>query len=618
MLASDPRIAVGATLLGEVLIEQELCVGGLGALYRGSVSGTGPVLVRVLRSSALAFARDSFPREVSVVRHAEHAGIVSPTLAAIEGDLAVIVYEPTSGTPLCNTLHELGAPTMTLAEVGQLVSELAEILDHAHRQPVRLVHGSLSSSSIVLAGGKRSVRLLDLGIVQALEQADVFGKARWDVLDPRAAAPEVVTRAFPIDEATDVFGLASIAFGCLTGRPPFPARNPAEAKAMIASGKRPSAHALRRELSPDVDRVLEAAWSVDPRGRPQEVVSFADAFAVALARSTVRATASVAPARNGAAPSAASALHEPTVTEEEPTAVRDIPLNARRAMTLPFGIKTNPPRSEPPPAPTTVPRMVNAEALDVELRSEPEVAAAPERAVVAAAPPPAPAIAAPPSPSERPRRLEPEPTQDEREPLRVVSVTAVVVSLVIGGAIIAAGALVGGSMLVSRHMVEGGPAPLAPAASTPQTVEPPAPSVEPAAKVTKPPSDAAPASISASAPAVASAAAPPSAVPATALWPDMPKEPGPRPTPKALDTLRERLKVGFEPCVKMTPKPPPGMPWMLHLELDGPSGRPILVEVSKPYKGTVAGACILRAALDARVPPFDSARWAIDLKFGPT
>ncbi|MBI2388305.1 MAG: protein kinase [Deltaproteobacteria bacterium] len=610
MLASDPQIAVGAILLGEVLIEQELCLGGLGALYRASVSGTGPVFARVMRSSALALARERFPREVSVVRHAEHPSIVSPTQAAIEGDLAVVVYEPTTGTPLCTTLHELGAPTMALSEVGRIVSEVAEILDHAHRQPVRLVHGSLSASSILLAGAKRAVRLLDLGLVQALEQADVFAEARWDVLDPRAASPEVVTRTFPIEEATDVFGLATVAFGCLTGRPAFPARNPAEAQAMIASGKRPSAHALRRELSPDVDRVLEAAWSVDPRGRPLEVLAFADALAVSLARSVSR---SVAPPRDARPPggSGAAPLDEAPLDEEDPTAVGDIPLNARRAMTLPFGLKTNPPRSEPPPAggPVTVPRMVPAEAMDAARGSERTPAAAAQPDVVTAARSEPSAIAAPPGGP---------PMHEEREPLRVVSVTALVVSLVIGSAIIVGAALVGGSILVSRRTLQQAPvtppvvAPpetasppsaFPPSASGPFVAPPPAPSVEPPAKP---------------APAASAAAPIGEAAPASTLWPELPKEPGLRPSPKAIETLRERLKIAFEPCVKMTPKPPPGMPWMLHLELDGPSGRPILVEASKPYKGTLAGACVVRAALDARVPPFDSARWAIDLRFGPT
>ncbi|MGZ5968343.1 MAG: hypothetical protein ACXWP4_11800 [Polyangiales bacterium] len=60
-----------------------------------------------------------------------------------------------------------------------------------------------------------------------------------------------------------------------------------------------------------------------------------------------------------------------------------------------------------------------------------------------------------------------------------------------------------------------------------------------------------------------------------------------------------------------------GVPWMVHFELDGPTGQPALVEISRPFKGTLAGACMTRAALDAKVPPFDTARWAIDVKFGP-
>jgi hypothetical protein len=85
----------------------------------------------------------------------------------------------------------------------------------------------------------------------------------------------------------------------------------------------------------------------------------------------------------------------------------------------------------------------------------------------------------------------------------------------------------------------------------------------------------------------------------------------------AIDAMKNQLKVAIDPCLKMTPKPPPGMPWMIHFDLDGATGRPILAEVSKPYRGMLSGACIQRAALDARVPPFDGKMYSIDLKFGP-
>lgn len=578
MVTSDPKLAVGTVVLGDVRVDELLDVAGLGAIHRGRILSRGaPVLVRVMRSDVLGRLGDRFERELSIVRLAEHAGVVAPLHVGIERDLAIVVHP---GGELLSTKLRSGSK-MALSEVGRIVTELAEIIDHTHRETAPLVHGALSSSSIVLDGPSGNVRLLDLGIVQALERIGAFDELRWNVLSPASAAPELVTRTFPLSEATDVFGLASIAFECLTGRAPFPATSAAEAHASIVAGKRPSSQALRSELHPDVDKVLATAWSVDPRSRPHEASGFANALAVALARSASRVLATTPPPEDP--------------DDDGPTLVHPVPAKPHRALTLPFGIKTNPPRTDPPPpGPTTVPRMVAAETI--------------ERAMPSAPPPP--------QTSDAPVSAPPLST-GPRESVHVVSVTAVVVSLIIGSTIVLGAGLIGGSILLARRAPSEpavAPAPTAPApAPTPSAAPIPSPSVAPAPAPSP--------SVAAPLPSVApepKEPEPPTLAASTALWPEMPKELGPRPSPKALDTLRARLKTAFDPCLKMTPKPPPGMPWMVHFELDGPSGRPVGVEVSKPYKGTLAGACLQRAALDARVPPFESKTWSIDLRFGPT
>lgn len=193
-----------------------------------------------------------------------------------------------------------------------------------------------------------------------------------------------------------------------------------------------------------------------------------------------------------------------------------------------------------------------------------------------------------------------------------MNATGLFVSLVVAGAVIIAGAFVAAGSLMAQRA--------APAPAPMHVVQAPTPAPTPTLTPTPTPPATASASASTKAPepvvaVVATSTATDTTT--TTVWPELPKEPGPRPTPKALETMRLKLKTAFDPCLKIPPKAPTGIPWMVHFELDGPSGQPVLVEVSRPFKGTLAGACMMRAALDARVPPFDSARWAIDLKFGP-
>jgi len=579
MVASDPRIALRTKVLPEVRVDAEVFVGGLGGLYTGRASASrAPVFVRVMRADAVQHARDAFAREVLVVRHVEHDGVVLPLHAGIEGNLAVIAYEPVNGSLLASLVR---GPRMPLSSVARITRELAAILNHAHRQPAPLLHGSLSCTSVMLAGDNGAVRLLDLGVVQALERSKVFDDARWELLDPAAASPELVTRTFPISPATDVFGLASIVYECLTGSPPFPATNAAEANATIAKGARPRASEVRRELPAELDRLLGEAWSVDPRSRPHDIVAFADALGVVL--EAVRGASSLPRQRSEPA--------EDFGSEGQMTVRGQIPDGAIRAQTLPFGIRAAVP-SEPPADIPTPRRVPVVESVEVDFSSDrpPAPAPVPDLRPAAAAPPMA---------------IDP----DVRT-VRVVNVTAIVVAMLIAGAIVVVGAVHAGIGALARVPPTPAPAPPAPA---------PAPSPAPVAAAPSPAPAPSPLPLAST---IEPAPPPP---PTTTLastapdmgWPELPKESGPRPSPKAIDVMHKKLVAAFAPCIEIPPRPPAGIPWMVHFEFDGPTGRPALVEVSRPFKGTLGGACMLRASLDARVPPFDSGRWAIDLKFGP-
>jgi hypothetical protein len=336
------------------------------------------------------------------------------------------------------------------------------------------------------------------------------------------------------------------------------------------------------------------AWAVDPRGRHHDTMELVGALTAALSRAAMPALGEVptgptmpgVPLKKEAfdAEEANTLIREPGTDDDDPTAVREpIPMKVRRAQTLPFGLPKASP-SEPPANSerATVPRIVAADSVDVAFESEAPPPLPPP-------PPPAPVTA---QMTTRSRA----PLPDDVKTVRVVNVTGVVISLIVAGAILIAGAFVAGSQLVAQRQ----PVVVAPAPSVVQPPPAPAPTPSHAPEPPKPP----PPVVTAS----AVVADPPK---------DLPKEPGPRPSAKAVDAVRDRLKKEFEPCLKLKPLPPPGVPWMVHFEFDAPTGRPFNVELSRPFKGTIHGSCMLRAALDARVPPFDGTRWAIDLKFGP-
>ena len=200
---------------------------------------------------------------------------------------------------------------------------------------------------------------------------------------------------------------------------------------------------------------------------------------------------------------------------------------------------------------------------------------------------------------------------------RVVSVTGAFVGATLAIALVAGAALIGGAILVSRDRSST----QAPTAQTPAPqVTPNGPATGVAAPATSATTTTTAATATATSGASTGAAATPkdaaasgSAGAAGSAEPLLPKESGPKPSKLALDRMTASLRAPLEACAHGLPK----AFYAIHLELDGATGKPLNVDAVKPLHGTVAGACAMRAGLDARVPPFAGKSFALDVKFAP-
>jgi serine/threonine-protein kinase len=81
-----------------------------------------------------------------------------------------------------------------------------------------------------------------------------------------------------IDHRIDVYALGAVIFRCVGGRPPFAAKDLTELLREVTGAPRPSLHALRPELGPDIDDWVTHALSIDPEHRFQTVTALFRAF----------------------------------------------------------------------------------------------------------------------------------------------------------------------------------------------------------------------------------------------------------------------------------------------------------------------------------------------------
>lgn len=202
----------------------------------------------------------------------------------------------------------------------QILSELASVLDHAHRRelsggpPTGIVHGDVRTAGVVISHDG-FVKLGDFGAALAVAEATTFAASRPPVPRARHRAPELSDGA-DATPAADVFALALVAWEVLTG---LPLHDGADATSLVdelARNGPPNLARLCAEVPTAVTDLVRAALALAPERRPA-AAELANVFET-VARKHAEAASSRAVAAKMASlfPSASFA---DTIDDEPPT-----------------------------------------------------------------------------------------------------------------------------------------------------------------------------------------------------------------------------------------------------------------------------------------------------------
>lgn len=285
---SSATARVGSLLAGKWRLEKLLAVGGMAAVYSAVHKNGRRVAIKVLHEefSDRKDAKERFLEEAYAVNHVGHPG----TVPVLDDDVApdgcaFLVMELLEGETLDERWSRAGQVLPSL-EVLILVEALLEVLGAAHDRGI--VHRDIKPDNVFLTNSGE-VKLLDFGIARmAASQRTLKTQVGSIMGTPSFMAPEQARgRWGEVDEQSDLWSVAAVAFALLSGRLVHDAETTNETLSAAMTNPAPPLRTLAPHLPADIAAIVDRGLAFEKRHRFDSAAAMGDA--VRLVRERIEA-----------------------------------------------------------------------------------------------------------------------------------------------------------------------------------------------------------------------------------------------------------------------------------------------------------------------------------------
>lgn len=158
-------------------------------------------------------------------------------------------------------------------QVARMIGEVADALEHAHRQGI--IHRDIKPSNLLLSlDGRLNVN--DFGLARILEQPGVTVTGEF-VGSPAYMSPEQIAAGrTPIDHRTDIYSLGATLYEMLTKQRPFPGERREQILAQILHKEPKRPRRINRAIPLDLETICLKALEKDPDRRYQSAAAMAE------------------------------------------------------------------------------------------------------------------------------------------------------------------------------------------------------------------------------------------------------------------------------------------------------------------------------------------------------
>ena len=262
----DPvRTALETKLQGQYRLVRLLGRGGMGAVYLArDLTLEREVAIKVVKTDSDApEVYDRLRREAKTAARLSHPNIVPlHAFGEVEG-MPYFVMGYVRGEALGARLRRDGK--LPEDEARRILAEIADALDHAHRQGV--VHRDIKPDNVLLEDDSGRALLTDFGVARALGKGDTLTRAGSVVGTPHYMSPEQAAGRADLDGRSDIYSLGVMAYAMLSGRLPFEGSTPADILTKHLTQEPPPLRSIAPTLSDSTVQAVERCLAKDPARR---------------------------------------------------------------------------------------------------------------------------------------------------------------------------------------------------------------------------------------------------------------------------------------------------------------------------------------------------------------
>jgi WD40 repeat protein/serine/threonine protein kinase len=267
LLAADDKRIIAGQRIDHYEILSRIGAGGMGEVYAAEDKRLGRKVA--LKLLPAVFTKDEkqvsrLQQEARAASALNHPNIITIYELGQLDSLHFIAMELIEGDTLRQNMQGSG---IRVREALDVAIQVASGLSAAHQAGI--IHRDIKPENIML-GNDGYVKVLDFGIAKFKQQQAFLSNPRSEMVsiaNTQSSAlagtlsymsPEQA-RGEPLDARTDIFSMGVLLYEMVTGRRPFAGETQAETLQAILNCEPQPLSAFRRDISPDLQRIVNKA-----------------------------------------------------------------------------------------------------------------------------------------------------------------------------------------------------------------------------------------------------------------------------------------------------------------------------------------------------------------------